>query len=107
MDELLATRGRPAPPPPIALVMNVEDRRGVELVRSLARAGVGVAVHFTVHRQAIDLLVEEIWDQGGRIRAFDGRDPKGARLATLLQKIQAISGDVPVVIDASHPAHGR
>ena len=87
--------------PSNALVMNVADRRGVQLVRSLAEAGVGVAIHFIARRQAIMSLVEDIWDRGGRVCAFDG-EATDTDQETLLGETRSTLGEVQMVVDASN-----
>lgn len=93
--------------PSIALVMNVADRRGVELVRALAATGVGVAVHFLAQREAILSLVEHIWDRGGRVCAFDGREAGLADREALLGEVRSALGDVQMVLDASRRSASR
>lgn len=87
--------------PSTALVMNVANGRGVELVRALAEAGVGVAIHFIANRQAVVSLVADIWDQGGRVCALDGREAGPADREALLGEARRTLGDVQMVVDAS------
>ena len=97
-----AVFARPSPPPlSVALVMNVADWQGLALVRSLAEAGVGVAIHFTARRRAVDLLVEDIWDGGGRVCALDGAGANATDREALLGAARSILGDVHVIVDAS------
>lgn len=91
----------------VALVMNVADRRGVELARALAEAGIGVAIHFLARRPAIVALVAEIWDRGGRVCALDGRDAALADRETLLGEVRLSLGDVQMVVDASRRPASR
>ena len=88
--------------PSVALVLNVADWRGLALVRSLADAGVGVAIHFTAHRQAVDSLVEDIWDRGGRICALEGDRWREADREALLGAARSTLGEVHMIVDASN-----
>ncbi|WP_299174743.1 hypothetical protein [uncultured Brevundimonas sp.] len=95
------TATHPAPNVPVALVLNVADGKGLALVRSLAEAGVGVAIHFTARRRAVASLVEDIWDRGGRVCALDGSSADEADRNQLLGAARLTLGDVHLVVDAS------
>lgn len=99
MGRSVAARDRPTPS--IALVMNVADWKGIWLVHSLAEAGLGVAIHFTANRQAVDWLVQDIWDRGGRVCALDGAGANETDREALLSAARSILGHVHVIIDAS------
>lgn len=103
----VVTAGLSPSPLSVALVLNVADWKGLALVRSLAEAGVGVAIHFTAHRQAVASLVEDIWDRGGRVCALDGVDADEADREALLGAARSILGDVHMVVDASSKAVAR
>lgn len=94
---------RPANPyaSPQALVINVSDARGLDLVRTLAELGVGVVVHFTAHRRPVNQLIRDIWDGGGWVRAFDGSESGGGQGEGSLEAAWSTFGGGQLVFDAS------
>ncbi|QTC91955.1 hypothetical protein [Brevundimonas goettingensis] len=88
---------------PQALVINVADAHGLDIVRRLAELGVGVVIHFTAHRRSVNRLVQDIWDQGGWVRAFDGSGAVDGTGEASLHAAWATLGGGRMVFDASSP----
>ena len=100
MEQALLSQAAPFPAPQ-ALVINVADAQGLDIVRRLAELGVGVVVHFTAHRRSVNRVVQDIWDRGGWVRAFDGTNGPGGSGERSLQAAWLTFGGGRLVFDAS------
>ena len=84
-----------------ALVTGGAKRIGEAIVRTLAKHGAGVVIHFSTSGDEAQALADEIMSQGGQAWTLHGDLSDEAATADLISRAQDIAGPIAMLINSA------
>lgn len=94
------------PQPPAVLVVNADSDLTRGTVERLAASGLRIALGFRDKGDKLDALIEQVWDAGGTIVAFEVADSLDGNLRTVRTQAEALIGRIDFVLDRADDQSG-